>query len=482
LPDAWEKAYQLGMADATDAGLDTDGDGRTNAQEHLDGTHPRGFYTRYLAEGATGPYFTTRISVANPTTAPATVLLRALTDSGLALPKYFVVPPMAKRSLVVNTDVPGASFVTFATVVEADVEVVVDRTMFWDQRRYGSHAETSIPAPSVQWYLAEGATHGNNVLFYLLQNPSLTGAAVVRVRYLLPSLPPVERQYTVPPHSRLTIQVDDVPGLSETDVSADIRSLNNVPIIVERAMYAVDPHHPALGFVAGHEAAGVTAPSTSSFLAEGVTGSFMDMFLLFANPNATDAVLRVTYLLEGGANVEKTYVIPAFSRHTLNVALEDPLLAATPVATKVESMNGQPVVVERAMWWPHGEVWRESHASVGSTVTGVKWALAEGESGGPPDNTRTYVLVANTSPTMAQVRLTLLFSDGRAPMTTTQPVLPNSRKTFDIGAIFDIGFTSYGMVIESTTGEQIVVERAMYSDSEGVFWAAGTDALATRLR
>jgi hypothetical protein len=37
-------------------------------------------------------------------------------------------------------------------------------------------------------------------------------------------------------------------------------------------------------------------------------------------------------------------------------------------------------------------------------------------------------------------------------------------------------------VVESLTGEPIVVERAMYSNAGGVTWAAGTNALATRLR
>ena len=41
----------------------------------------------------------------------------------------------------------------------------------------------------------------------------------------------------------------------------------------------------------------------------------------------------------------------------------------------------------------------------------------------------------------------------------------------------------FGMLVESigATPAQIVVERAMYSDSGGVNWAAGTNALATKL-
>ena len=50
-PDAWEIQYGFNPADITDGADDTDADGRTNAQECLDLTHPRGLFTRYLAEG-----------------------------------------------------------------------------------------------------------------------------------------------------------------------------------------------------------------------------------------------------------------------------------------------------------------------------------------------------------------------------------------------------------------------------------------------
>ena len=48
--------------------------------------------------------------------------------------------------------------------------------------RYGSHAESSLAAPALDWYFAEGATHGAFDLFYLVQNPS-DQAAQVDARY-----------------------------------------------------------------------------------------------------------------------------------------------------------------------------------------------------------------------------------------------------------------------------------------------------------
>jgi len=158
-------------------------------------------------------------------------------------------------------------------------------------------------------------------------------------------------------------------------------------------------------------------------------------------------------------------------------------VASVSVATRADSINGVPIVVERAMWWPSGQVWQEAHNSAGSTTTGVKWGLAEGETGAPPVNTRTYILIANTSSTTATVRVTLLFQGTRAPIEKTFTVLPNSRKTIDVLSEYPTsGGVDYGAVIESLTGEQIVVERAMYSDALGVTWAAGTNALGTRLR
>ena len=65
-PDDWELQYGFNPGDPTDGALDPDNDLLTNAQECVALTHPRGLYTRYLAEGATGSFFDTRVVVANP--------------------------------------------------------------------------------------------------------------------------------------------------------------------------------------------------------------------------------------------------------------------------------------------------------------------------------------------------------------------------------------------------------------------------------
>ena len=267
-------------ATTADGALDPDGDGQTNLQEYEAGTHPRGVFKRYLAEGAVNAFFTTRLAIANPNAQKATVQLRFLGTSGLQSAIVDVARPNERRTLNLTpqTNIPENDF---STVIESDQPVVVDRTMTWDAATYGGHAETALEAPATTWYLAEGATHGAFSLFYLLQNPNDTDASVT-VNYLrLAPETPVVKQYTVPAKARLTIAVDaEGPELEATDVAARIDS--TLPIIVERAMYSTAAGQPP--FAAGHGGAGVTATALKWFLAEGATGNFFDLYVLVANP------------------------------------------------------------------------------------------------------------------------------------------------------------------------------------------------------
>jgi hypothetical protein len=154
------------------------------------------------------------------------------------------------------------------------------------------------------------------------------------------------------------------------------------------------------------------------------------------------------------------------------------------------SLDGVPIIVERSMWWPGPTpaAWAEAHNSVGSIATGTLWALAEGEQGGP-SNAQTYLTIANTSDYAGQAKVTLLFEDGSVPAEVTVALPANSRTNVwppvDVRAWFPPGtHRRFGALVESVGARpaHIVVERPMYWDAHGVPWAAGTNAMGTRVR
>jgi hypothetical protein len=441
----------------------------------------------YLAEGATGPFFDLDIAIANPTANDAPVKLSFLKEDGSVA--TWVTPSNAPLKafsrLTVNADqVPGLAATGASTVVESTtgVPLVVERTMFWDANRYGGHGGTAVSQPATRWYFAEGS-QGFFDTWLLLANSSIQPAQVT-VRFLRESGVPFVQQFTVNPTSRQNVFAGSYPDLVNTSFSIVVES--TTPIIAERAMYFGRPPQQLL-WVAGHESAGVPALSTNWFHAEGATGPYFDEYILIGNPNTTPANITATYLLESGVSIVKTYAMPAQSRLTINVELQDDQLADAAVSTTVSA--DVPVVSERAMYWPGtGATWSEAHNSFGVTETGLRWGLAEGRAGAP-FNYETYILIANPGAQAANVRATFLKPDGTT-LIRTYTVNATSRfnirvhagaSSGEIGDVSELPNSQFGAIIESTNGVPIVVERAMYWDALGQRWAGGTNATATKL-
>lgn len=457
---------------------------------------PVSMHSRFLAEGAASGFFDTRLALLNAGDIDTSATVTFLRSGHDPVDLSVDVPALTRRTIWPGT-IPTLADAEFSTIVTASQPLVVDRTMTWGPSGYGAHAETAAMQPSPRWYFAEGATHSGFALFYLLQNPDARSVDV-RVRYLRATEPPLEKTYTLAPRSRTNIWVnlEQFPGLGQAlaaaEVSAVVETLDGTPIIAERAMYRSSGGRP---FDAGHESMGVTTPSTRWFFAEGRTGAFFDQFILIANPSDMDAAVRVTYLLDDGRTYVTTMVAPASARTSLWVdrtivpGVAGEPLADVALSMVVESINGVPLITERAMWWPgDGTTWHEAHGSAGATTTGTVWALAEGEVGGPRAR-QTYVLIANASAFAGRARVTLLFEDGTSA-STVYALAAQSRTNAAIGP--DIGEVAdgrrFGVLVEAlgaTDGAeppQIVVERAMYWDADGTALAAGTSALATRLR
>jgi hypothetical protein len=433
-------------------------------------------YTRYLAEGATGPFFATSLSLANPDEVNAASVILTF-DSGRGTTRTMPLSLAPGGTAFVNVGtVSGFESSDVSTTIQSNRPVVVDRMMEWGVdpatgHGYGSALETATPAASTTWFLAEGSTVLGFELYYLLQNPQAT-IATATVRYLLSGGTVITRTYDMAPHSRTTIYLNAIPGIEETDVSGDISS--NVPIIAERSMYRTGPGQ---YYGLGTNSMGVTAPATRWFLAEGATGSFFDLYVLFANPSATDANLKVDYAREDALVITRNYVVGAHSRFSVFVD-SIPGLTDASVATTVTSTNNVPIVVERAMYWPGTFFdYHEGHTSAGTTRTARRWAIAHGD--GDPD-TYTYVLLANTENRPGQAVLRIMSPSGFVP--SLQRVVnlpPDSRTTVRLEGMP----ARYGVVVTSAGASpvELVVEHAVYRHFGSQFWASGANALATPL-
>ena len=481
LPDEWERSFGLDPTVATGAdgpGGDPDGDGVDNATERTTGTHPRGRVSRLLAEGVRQGTFETRIALANPSGTPAHTQLRFQRDDGVVVQATRHVPAWQRATVDTGT-LPDLQGHAFATVVESDVFIGVDRLVQWDAGR-GSHAEHGLTGASTEWYFAEGATHAGFQLFYLLQNPSAVPATVTLTYLREAPLAPLVRTHRVPARQRHTVWVNEDERGAQTPpegVPSSVVITSDVPIVAERAMYRSVP----AAYDSGHDSAGAPALETSWFFAEGSTGPLFEQYLLLGNPGSSPVPVRVTYLLPSGPTPPVTYQVPARSRYTVLVNAEHPApgvsLAATDVSMVVEA--DAPIVAERAMWWPGGPAtWRESHVSLGADRTCSRWIVAEGQADAV---TATYVLVANTATTSATVRATLL-AEGAAPLTRSLVVGPGARHTIDVAEVFPSARDGrFGMLVEAegAATSSLVVEWAMYADGHGVHWGAGAAALGS---
>jgi hypothetical protein len=477
LNDGWERTFGLRPDSATGVdgpGGDPDADGVTNSQELAGGSNPVGTHRRLLAEGtSSSDFFSTRIAFVNPGTVDARVAVRFDAGVGLGRSRALTVPH--GRRVTLDSHLENLDGSSFSTAVESDQPLVVDRLVSWGTAAggvYGSHAETSVAAPAPNWFLAEGSTVLGFQLFYLLQNPQETPTSAT-IRYLLPSGTPVIRTYELPARSRTTVDVNTVPGLASTDVSAEITATQ--PIVVERAMYRSNG---AEVFSLGHAAAGVTAPSATWFFGEGATGAFFDTYLLLANPSGQPASVQVEYFRNTGGAVSRTYAVPANSRFSVFVDGE-PGMDGTSFGTRITS--SVPIVAERAMYWAGGFFdYYEGHVSAGATQSGSHWVLAEGEQAGPRE-AQTYVLVTNTGAAPVTVRISVLSEIGGS-LDDIVVIPGNSRRTFsplnpDRRAGIDVSEIDQG---SGLTGA-LVVEGSLYWNAGGRLFGAGANWPATRL-
>ena len=393
--------------------------------------------TWYLCEGTTDYGFEEYVLVQNPTPGQAVAKFYFMTAEGPLSPYTVAVPARSRVTVRVN-DLIGPADVS--TMVQADREIICERSMYWGDRLEGTDS-IGVQAASFTWYLSEGATDYGFETFLLVQNPN-SKDALVQVTYLTPEGRVEKQPFVVGAGSRKSINVaDDIPsGEMSFEVVSDQR------VVAERSMYWD-------GRRGGHASVGANSPSPGWFLAEGSTGWGYQEWVLLANPGGEDAMVELTCLTPEGPISRGPLKVEAGHRATVNV---NEILPGEDVSVRVNADRA--VLAERALYWNNG-TGRAGHCSVGVPQPRNECVLAEGSTAWGFD---TWLLIANPNDSAASVGIEYQTEKGPVVKNAFQ-LAAGSRVSIHVNEDVLLQYTS----AYDFSDRSIIAERSMYWHDRG---------------
>jgi hypothetical protein len=197
----------------------------------------------FLAEGATGSFFTTFVLLSNPNPTPAAVTLTYLREGGGTVTSLKTIPAGTRLTINIATEDASLAATSVATRVTSDLPIVVERAMYWPMTPASWNEASNafgVTETARRWGLAEGRVGGPDAFqtFILVANPDVT-AANITLTILRTSGAPIVKTFAVPADGRLTITTGPgsaVPELADESFGAIIAS--DRPVFAERALYS----------------------------------------------------------------------------------------------------------------------------------------------------------------------------------------------------------------------------------------------------
>jgi len=288
----------------------------------------------YLAEGSTQPPFDTWILLLNPNDQPATARLQFLLENGTTMETSQPLAAESRVSIDVNDVVPKAGF---ATIVTADLPIVVGRSMYFGNG--GGHGTIGAKTPGKTWFLADGDSRPGFDTWILLQNPSPTDVANVQVTFIKDDGTTQIGYYALDPSTRLSLFADQI--VPNTTFGARIDA--DQPIVVERSIYVADG-------AGGHTSTAIAIPDTEWYLPEGSTRAPYREVVAMLNPSPDLTQVDITFMrAEGQAPKTQSFLIQPTSRLTVDIG---DYMPDADVSLRVTADH--PVVVERSTYWSQG--------------------------------------------------------------------------------------------------------------------------------
>ncbi len=381
----------------------------------------------------------------NPGEESAECLITYMLSDGSSFQEECIVEPHSRLTVRVNDRVQNAEV---SVKVASNVPVVAERAMYFDflgTGRKGGHASLGLREPRTSWYFAEGYTAGAFDTFLLVQNPDPVNPAHLTASFMGGGGVVDELYYTVAPSSRMTIWMDQEPGLDDGEYTAELES--DVPVVAERAVY--------FGYrdrAGGSVAEGAPEPGNRWYFAEGYTGGGFDSWILLANPNPVPVSARLTFFLPDGST--RGVEVPVNPRSRATVSVDGlPGMGNQEFSALVES--DAPVVAERAMYFDYRGR-KGGHDAMGVREPSTEWYFAEGYTGGDFDS---WILLANPNPVPVTASLTFMRVDGTR-VERSMEVPPRSRGTVHVDGIPGLEDAEFSLLVRADG--PIAAERAMY--------------------
>jgi len=317
-----------------------------------------------FAEGSTYPFFNEYLTLQNPGTDTANYSLTYYTDAGQSVVRSIVLPPESRTTVEVFSgslsqsyvascvpNGPGANCgvgrgvggvsVQIISNTEPHVPIVAERTFYVLGHDFGSgpindaHAAFGVEEPTRNWYFAEGTTLNGFAEYLTLENPY--GADdTADLHYFTENGQNSVKTVRVPKNSRVTVEVfkgdpttaqpncvangpGATCGVGPNVVGVSVFVQSTGDIVVERPMYIV--HDFGSGTVAGaDDVVGANAPVITMGFAAVSTVAGTNAFLTIENPDQSRAAtVQVAYYVTAGPAATKTIIVPAGSRHTVEI-------------------------------------------------------------------------------------------------------------------------------------------------------------------
>ncbi len=198
--------------------------------------------------------------------------------------------------------------------------------------------------------------------------------------------------------------------------------------------------------------------ASEAFFAEGCTGPGFQEYICLANPDASPALVNLTYMFEDGSGLDGGVTVPAGHRLTVDVNAA----AGRGRDVSVRLVSDRELICERPMYFSYGPGWTGGSVVAAAEAPAPRWYFAEGYTGPGFD---TWICVLNPGEGEAGLEFRFQTQERGEVVRSGLSVPARARGTFKVNDLLGPG---YQFSLALAADRPVVAERPMYFDYMGM--------------